>query len=104
MSDGVSIYHTHPAAGPDSRQMSPNFWVGYGRLPHSVQERNVNLTMYRIPARRTMLEGELLDYTYLFVPEAEMDTVAVDGQPPLRPRRRRLLRLHRGRPARTGGG
>lgn len=79
MSDDVSIYHTHPAAGPDSRQMSPNFWVGYGRLPHSVQERNVNLTMYRIPARRTMLEGELLDYTYLFVPEAEMDTVAVDG-------------------------
>lgn len=79
MPGGISVFHTHPARSPGSRQHSPNFWVGYGRFPDSVQDRNINLSIYRIPDEKLLMEKEILDYTYLFVPEDKLDTLVLSG-------------------------
>lgn len=75
----ISIYHTHPACKKESTQSSPNFWVGYGRLPYSVQHKNINISIYNIPKKKTFLENELLDYTYLYIPCQKVDSILLDN-------------------------
>lgn len=77
--DDITIYHTHPACKIDNNQSSPNFWVGYGRLPYSVQDKNINISIYNIPKKKAFLEKELLDYTYLYIPCQKVDTVLIDS-------------------------
>ncbi len=72
-----SVFHTHPAAEKNVRRQSPNYWVGYGRLPHSVQDENVNLSIYRIPLKKGMMEANLLDYTRAYFPSEKFDTAFV---------------------------
>ena len=50
IADHFSILHLHPALEKDVKHQSPNYWVGYGHFPHSVQDENVNLS---ITASRT---------------------------------------------------
>jgi hypothetical protein len=69
-----SIFHCHPAVEPESKIKSPNYWVGYGHLPHSVQDKNVNLSIYNIPGKKGMMEEELLNYTHAYFPENKFDT------------------------------
>ena len=45
----LCLYTTHPARDDDSRDKhgaSPGYWVGNGRQPMSVQDKNVNITIY----------------------------------------------------------
>ena len=73
-----AVFHTHPAREKDvHRNQQPNYSVGYGRLPHSVQNRNVNLSIYRIPQKKSMMELDLLDYTRSYFPSAKFDTTFV---------------------------
>jgi len=72
-----SVFHTHPGAERDVRKQSPDYWVGYGRLPHSVQDKNVNLSIYRIPQRKGILEAPLLDYTRAYFPSEKFDSAFV---------------------------
>lgn len=65
-----AVYHTHPARNMASSNHSPNFRVGYGRLPHSVQHKSVNLSIYDIPLKKNCYESELLDYTYVYYPDS----------------------------------
>jgi len=70
-----AIYHCHPAVGKEVKLQSPNYWVGYGHLPHAVQEKNVNLSIYSIPENKGMMERELLDYTHAYFPKEKFDTI-----------------------------
>ncbi|MFO8029815.1 MAG: hypothetical protein R6U28_08130 [Cyclonatronaceae bacterium] len=72
-----AVFHTHPAVEMKVKRKSPNYWVGYGRLPHSVQNKNVNLSIYRIPGKKGFLELDLLDYTRAYFPVAKFDTAFV---------------------------
>jgi hypothetical protein len=74
-----SIFHNHPAAERDVDRQSPNYWVGYGRFPHSVQERNVNLSIYKIPERKGLMESYLLDYTHAYFPSEDFDTAYIEN-------------------------
>ncbi len=74
-----SIFHTHPAAEKEVDRQSPNYWVGYGHFPHSVQERNVNLSIYLIPEKKGMMESYLLDYTRAYFPSQDFDTAYLDN-------------------------
>ena len=74
VSNHFAVFHTHPAAERNVDAHSPNYWVGYGRLPHSVQERNVNLSIYNIPINKGIMEDELLDYTHAYFPEKQFDS------------------------------
>ena len=69
-----SIFHTHPALEEGVKSQSPNYWVGYGHLPHTVQEKNVSLSIYNIPEKKGMMEAALLDYTHAYFPTGKFDT------------------------------
>lgn len=79
LDSNITIYHTHPARGKENTLFSPNFWVGYGRLPYSVQDKNINFTIYNIPPNKAFLEDELLDYTYLFIPQIISQNVVIEN-------------------------
>lgn len=79
LDDDISIYHTHPACRIENTQSSPNFWVGYGRFPYSVQDKNINISIYDIPKKKAFLEKDLLNYTYLYVPSQMVDTILIEG-------------------------
>lgn len=75
--NSFSIFHTHPARNEKVKQQSPNYWVGYGRLPRVAQDTSVNLAIYNIPAKKNGMEKELLDYTHAWFPKAQFDSVYV---------------------------
>jgi hypothetical protein len=82
LSNDVSIFTTHPAmplSDDGALSGSPNYWVGSGRLPHSVQEENINLSIYVIPNKKGFLEETLIDFTHAYFPKQLMDNVIIDG-------------------------
>jgi hypothetical protein len=82
LSNDVSIFTTHPAT-PLSEEGalsgSPNYWVGSGRLPHSVQDENINLTIYQIPDKKGFMEESIVDFTHAYFPKDLMDEVILEG-------------------------
>jgi hypothetical protein len=74
-----SIFHNHPAAEKDVERQSPSYWVGYGHFPHSVQDRNVNLSIYNLPGKKGMMEAALLDYTRAYFPSLDFDTTFIQN-------------------------
>ena len=77
MNNHFSIFHTHPALEKGVKNQSPNYWVGYGHFPHSVQDENVNLSIYNIPDKKALMEKELLDYTRAYFPHDLFDTAFI---------------------------
>lgn len=77
--NSFSIFHTHPALDKDRIRQSPNYWVGYGHLPHAVQDSTVSLAIYSIPDKKGIIEEALLDYTHAYFPADMFDSVFVHG-------------------------
>ncbi|MCC5930968.1 MAG: hypothetical protein JJU28_17110 [Cyclobacteriaceae bacterium] len=73
-----SIFHNHPALEKEISHQSPNYWVGYGHIPHSVQDENVNLSIYSIPDKKGLMEMDLLNYTHGYFPFEKFDTAFID--------------------------
>lgn len=81
LSNELSIFTTHPAVLPEQNPPngnSPTYWVGSGRLPHSVQEGNINMTLYRLPERPGPMEKSMLLFTHAWFPEGLFDEVILD--------------------------
>lgn len=79
MGNHFSIFHTHPALEKGVKHQSPNYWVGYGHFPHSVQDEHVNLSIYKIPEKKAIMELDLLDYTHAYFPFEQFDTAFMDS-------------------------
>jgi len=77
--NSFSIFHTHPALEMDKKDHSPNYWVGYGHLPHVAQEGNVSLAIYNIPKKKRLMEAALLDYTHAWFPKEQFDSTVITG-------------------------
>ena len=78
---GTRIFTTHPAVpydGTPPHGISPGYWTGSGRLPHSVQERNINMTVYVLQKNKGLMEQELLHTTHAYIPENEFDELILD--------------------------
>jgi hypothetical protein len=78
----LMIFHTHPAVPPGAGGVngnSPKYWVGYGHIPHTAQDQNVNLSIYRLPRRKGIMEKALLEYTHAWFPFKKFDEAIVDG-------------------------
>lgn len=71
ISKEISVYTTQPMRNMNREQ----YWVGQGRMPYSVQERNVNLTIYRLPEKTAMLEPHIVKYTHAYFPVGLFDQV-----------------------------
>jgi hypothetical protein len=72
-----SIFHTHPAMEAEDEHLSPDYWIGYGRLPHVVQDSCVSLAIYNLPEKKNLFEKAMLDYTHAFFPKNRFDSVYV---------------------------
>jgi hypothetical protein len=78
----LMVFHTHPAVPPGAGGVngnSPKYWVGYGRIPHTAQDLNVNLSIYRLPRRKGIMEKALLEYTHAWFPFRSFDEALLDG-------------------------
>lgn len=75
--NSFSIFHTHPAVEEDIEIHSPSYWVGYGHLPHVVQDENISLAIYNIPVKKGLMETALLNYTHAYFPKDLFDTAFV---------------------------
>ena len=79
VSDRFCIFHNHPALEKDVKHQSPNYWVGYGHLPHVAQDENVSMAIYHLPDKKGWLEMSLLDYTHAYFPTELFDTTMFHG-------------------------
>ncbi len=77
----LNVFTTHPAWLYFSNpylSLSPNYWVGSARLPHSVQHQNINLTIYKLPKKKAFLEKEILHFTHAYFPQQLFDEVKIE--------------------------
>ena len=70
----LSIYTAQPMRNSSRGQ----YWVGYGRLPYSVQNENVNISIYTIPEKTGMLEPHIVQYTHAYFPGGLFDEVNLE--------------------------
>lgn len=70
----LSIFTAQPMRNNTRGQ----YWVGYGRLPYSVQDKNVNISIYTIPKSTGMLEPHIVKYTHAYFPVGLFDEVNLD--------------------------
>jgi hypothetical protein len=70
----LSIYTAQPMRNNTRGQ----YWVGYGRLPYSVQDENVNISIYTIPDKAGMLEPHIVKYTHAYFPVGLFDEVNLE--------------------------
>ena len=70
----LSVYTSQPMRNSTRGQ----YWVGYGRLPYSVQDENVNISIYTIPDKAGLLEPHVVGYTHAYFPVGLFDEVITD--------------------------
>jgi hypothetical protein len=75
-----SIFHNHPALPKGNFHDSPNYWVGYGRLPHVVQDSSISLSIYDLPVKKGIMEMAMLDFTHAYFPKEKFDSVKIAGK------------------------
>ena len=74
LSSDISVYTAQPKRNSSRGQ----YWEGYGRLPYSVQDENVNISIYTIPESVGMLEPHIVKYTHAYFPVGLFDEVVTD--------------------------
>ena len=76
-----NVFTTHPAKplGEGALSGSPNYWVGSGRLPHSAQDENINMSIYSIGDKKGFMEDALVFFTHAYFPTELFDTAIIDG-------------------------
>lgn len=88
INNDFNIFIQHPAASlkeGGALGLSPNYWVGNGYHPHTVQDRNINMTIFMLPQKTNVLgeltgvAREIQDYTHAFFPKQYMDQVEIES-------------------------
>jgi hypothetical protein len=71
----LSVFTSQPAKIP-RRSGTPTYWVGNGRNPYSVQEKNVNLSIFIPPTKVGFMEPMIVEKTtHAFFPVQLFDQV-----------------------------
>ena len=74
ISGDISVHNSQPMRNNTRGQ----YWVGYGRLPYSVQDESVNVSIYTIPSSVGMMEPHIVEYTHAYFPAGLFDEVITD--------------------------
>lgn len=72
----LTLYTTQPArddGNPRKHSASPGYWIGNGRQPMSVQDKNINITIYKLPKSKRPLEFHISDITHAYLPKERYD-------------------------------
>lgn len=86
INNDINIFNQHPAKilGEGALSRSPNYWVGNGIHPHTVQDENINISIYILPNKTSKLgsmigmNNEIEHFTHTYFPKQYMDEVLVD--------------------------
>jgi hypothetical protein len=84
LSSEVTVFTTHPTRtfsgrGKEKTFIPPSHWIGNGCMPHSVQYKNVNMSIYNLNRRRMFLEAKLIEWTHGYFPAEKFDEVILKG-------------------------
>ena len=80
IADDLTLFTTHPAGNGNGKYgASPGYWVGNGRRPMSVQNENVNVTIYKIPPKKCLGETDVASMTHAYMPKDFYDEFELDG-------------------------
>ena len=74
LAGNLAVYTAQPMRNSTRGQ----YWVGYGRLPYSVQNKSVNISIYTIPESTGLLEPHIVEYTHAYFPVGLFDEVNTD--------------------------
>lgn len=87
INNDFNIFVQHPAAAlkaDGALGNSPNYWVGNGYNPHTVQEKNINMSLYVLPEQVNPL-GDLAgmarkieDFTHMYLPKQYLDALVIE--------------------------
>ncbi len=80
LANNLCVFTTHPALALTDKgalSLSPGYWVGNGRNPHSVQYKNINISMYVIDDKKGFMEKTLEKATHCFFPVGQFDEVEI---------------------------
>lgn len=83
LAPNLCVFTTHPApplTEDGALSASPSNWVGNGRNPHSVQDKNINITIYAIDGKKGFMEKSLAMYTHCYFPKDMFDEVELTGR------------------------
>ena len=70
----LAAFTTHPAGNGNGHYgSSPGYWIGNGRRPMSIQHKNVNITIYKLPDRIRLGETSVADITHAYMPKEHYD-------------------------------
>lgn len=78
--ENLTLFTTHPAGNGKGRYgSSPGYWIGNGRRPQSVQYKNVNITIYKLPEKVRLGETAISDITHAYMPKCFYDEFILSG-------------------------
>lgn len=70
IAEDLTVFTTHPAGNGNGRYgASPGYWTGNGRRPMSVQNKNVNITIYKTPDKKRLGETGISSMTHAYFPK-----------------------------------
>ncbi len=79
LTNELSIFTTQPAKIP-RRSGTPTYWVGNGRNPYAVQEKNVSISLYFPPDKAGFMEPMVVpETTHAYFPVELFDEVDESG-------------------------
>lgn len=80
IAEDLTLFTTHPAGNGNGKYgASPGYWIGNGRRPMSVQNQNVNITIYKIPEKKRLGESDIASMTHAYMPKDFYDEFEIDG-------------------------
>ncbi len=82
LSPDICVFTTHPATPPPkdgAKDNSPGYWVGNGINPHSVQEKNINISIYDLSVKKGFMEKKRLIETHCYFPFRLFDETKIKG-------------------------
>ncbi len=80
LGENLTLFTTHPAGNGKGRYgSSPGYWIGNGRRPLSVQHKNVNITIYKLPEKLRLGETGITDITHAYMPKWLYDEFILSG-------------------------
>lgn len=73
IANNLSFFTTQPARDDENYGSSPGYWIGNGRRPMSVQNKNVNITIYKIPTKKRLMEFRISQMTHAYMSKCFYD-------------------------------
>lgn len=76
LKDDLNVFTMYPST--EKLTITPGYWTGNRRMPMSVQDKWINLTIFRIAKRKRLGESQHLRMTHSFFPKEKFDEIFLE--------------------------